>query len=762
MHELTARFAALILAASAAAPAILGARPVGPGEPPDADPAGSIEGVVVDDVTGEPIPGAVVTLVEVGRAEWTHEDGGFAFPNLSPGRYTLVAERLGYARTSAEVDVADGEVARVTITMSVSVLQLRGFVVTGAPGARPGERALRPTSVLSGQELARKLDATLAASLQREAGISAVSMGPATARPVIRGLGGDRVLLLEDGARVGDLSSSSPDHAVALEPISARRIEVVRGPAALLYGSNALGGVVNVIREDIPTTVVDGPHGTVTLQGQTVNRGWAAEATATDAFGALALRAELTGRGSGDLRTPLGGLENTGARTYNASAGAAWLGERGHIGASYRLHDSSYGIPPYGDAEHDHDEEEGEHAHHHEHGVRIESHRHALRAAGELTAGAGPFSNVRANGAFTHYEHREIEDDGSLGTGYSLATASAELIARHEGWGPFDAGAVGVRGEFRDLDPRGSLETPPSRAYDAAAFVVQEVDLSPFHLHFGARYDASRIVPDASGAAPDAPAARERTFGALSGSVGALYEVGGGVSLGASVARAFRTPDPNELFSRGPHLASYSYEVGNPDLGVETGTGVDLFARVVRPDLQGEVAAFRNRVRGYIYPRKTGEVSATGLPIYRYTGEDAVLTGAEGRIEAHLGRGVVVDATASYVRGSLMETGEPLPMIPPLQGMIEARYERPAFYLLAGATLAARQERVGEFETPTDGYVVFHAGAGYRIVAGGRTHVLTLRLDNLTDAVYRHHLSRIKELTPEAGRGASLLYRVSF
>ncbi|MBT8404669.1 MAG: TonB-dependent receptor plug domain-containing protein, partial [Gemmatimonadetes bacterium] len=205
------------------------------------------------------------------------------------------------------VTVGPTETARLEIVMVASALEVEGFVVTGAPTARAGDRVIRPVEVLSAQELSRRLEGTVAATLSSEPGVSAVSMGPATARPVIRGLGGDRVLILEDGERIGDVSAVSSDHATAVDPVSAQRIEVVRGPSALLYGSQALGGVVNVIREEVPRTVHHGIHSTVSLQTQSVNDGVVGSATLRSGWGRhLALRLEGGLRTAGDLATPEG------------------------------------------------------------------------------------------------------------------------------------------------------------------------------------------------------------------------------------------------------------------------------------------------------------------------------------------------------------------------------------------------------------------------------------------------------------------------
>jgi iron complex outermembrane recepter protein len=645
--------------------------------------------------------------------------------------------------------VAD-ESAYVTFELEPSPLVIPGLVITGTLTERSARETLRPVNVMSGDELQRRLQSTVAATLASEPGLATTGMGPATARPVIRGLSGDRVLLLEDGARVGDVSSGSADHATALDPTSALRIEVVRGPAALLYGSNALGGVVNVIRDEVPSWVPHHPTGAATLQTQTVNSTYAGSAFMQLALsGSVPLRVEVTGRTSGDLRTPAGTLDNTGADSWTAGAGTAYVSDWGHVGGAFRYYRNDYGIP-------------GGFVGGHPEGVRVEMERTSSKLRGLVDRRVGPFESLELDATYTWYRHSEIEPPDILGTFFKLRTLSGDVLARHGALGPFSSGAIGARTSWEDFVFRGDLSTPDSRRYTAAAYAFEEIDLEPVTVEAGLRYDWVRVDPLEED--PDSPigAIRDRTFHAASGSLGLLLDAGAGVTLGASVARAFRTPDIGELYSEGPHLAAYAYEVGNPSLGTEVGTGVDAFVRFGTDAVEAEVTAFYNDIAGYVYGEETGEISPVQLPVYQFKGSDAVLEGFEGRVDWRTVGDLVVQGTASYVRGSLRETDEPLPLIPPLHGRVALEYAPTRWFARAEAELAKGQSRIGEFETATDGYRVFHAAAGLRVTLGGRLHVLTLSLENLTDEEYRNHLSRVKEIMPEAGRGLSVTYRVVF
>ena len=746
--------------------AVLGAAAVGPSgrafaqQPPTTQPSpgapraphsyGLVAGVVRD-TAGMPVGAAAVRIDELHREYRTHQDGRFAFPDVPVGRWTLTVRRIGYVGNSRPVAVAAGDSTAVAVALV------------------PSPDVLSPTSVLAEAALDRRLDGTVASTLQGVPGVSVGSMGPAAARPVIRGLGGDRVLVLEDGQRPGDLSATSPDHGVSIDPLTARQVEVVRGPMSLLYGSSALGGVVNVVREEVPTSRPEHGHGGSSVQASSVNRGatvggWYAAPLARS----LAVRAEGSLRTAGDLSTPVGRLVNTAARAANAAVGASYVGPDGYVGASYRFLGNDYGIP-------------GGFIGAHPGGVDVEMRRHTVRLEGDLHQHVGPFSDVRAVATVSDFELVEREISGAIGTRFGQVLAQAEVIARHERLGRASSGAIGTRVQFRDLVTGGSLRTPSTRDVSLAAFLVEEVPLGPVALQGGLRFDWARFDPQERAFVlvreqriPTLP----RTFGSFSGSLGALWTVRPDLRVGASVSRAYRVPDVNELYSDGPHLAANSYDVGNPSLRDETGLGADAFVRWTRPTLRAEVSAFSNSLSNYIFARNTGELGRQGgRPKFQFTGVDARLVGGEAELEWTVRPSVVIDGSASYVRGALRGIpdslpaidGEParlgardLPFIPPLNGRLGVRWDRPRAFVGVAARGAARQERLGDFETPTAGYVIGEVSAGLRLLVGARLHAITLRIDNLLDQEYRDHLSRTRVIMPEAGRNLQLLYRLAF
>ena len=747
---------------------------VGTGTAHAQTPSGQVIGRITDADGGQPLALATVQIVEAHRGELSRADGSFVFAGLPVGRYELLVEQLGYDRHVQQVEVRAGATTNVAVALHVRAIALSEIVVTGALTRRTGEDVMSPVSVMSGAELDRRLTSTVAATLESQPGLSVSSLGPATGRPVLRGLGGDRILILEDGMRPGDMSSTSSDHAVAVESVNARQIEIVRGPMSLLYGSSALGGVVNVVSEEIPRSRTEEMHGTFTAQGSSGDAGATGAGSVSGSVGSLAIRAEGSARRSGDVATPVGDLLNTDGRSLGAALGVASTGPNGHAGVAYRFYDNRYGIP-------------GGFVGGHENGVDIAMRRNSVRGEAERHRSDESFLNtLRLAGSYTRYHHEELELSGAVGTEYTQDLSSLELLTRHGAAGPLALGAFGVQAHYRNIETGGSLRTPSTWDVLLAGFAVEEFGTGALRLQAGARYDWARYTPRDTTATIFAGGQRipirPRTFGAVSGSAGLLFTPAEAVRLGASVSRAYRTPDFNELYSDGPHLAANSYDMGDPTLGQETGVGVDVFARVTSERVTGEIAAFSNWLGDYIFPSSRGrfELGAQGnRPRFQYTNEDARLIGLEGELQVNLGGAWVAEATTSYVRAAFTSDRAPIPvlvgtdttfvpasehppLIPPLNGRAGLRYETPRVFGGGAVRWSAAQDRVGDFETRTPGYATGTLDAGVRQLLGGRFHTLTARVDNVTDVEYRDHLSRIKDLMPQPGRSFVLMYRLSF
>ena len=737
----------------------------------EAQSTGSIHGTITDASTQSPVAAARVMLVGAHLEELSHTDGKFHFDRVPAGRHTIRIERLGYAVATQETEVKIGHAVMVNFRLTPSALEVAPLMVTGVISRRSADEMISSTTALHGQQLDRNANTTVAAMVEAQPGVAVSSIGPATARPIIRGLGGDRILLLEDGQRTGDMSATSGDHAVAIEPLTASQIEIVRGPMSLLYGSSAMGGVVNVVKHDIPESLPEHPYGQFSLEAASAQPGAAGGGSMTSRLGPVAARVEGSARIAGDLNTPSGSLTNTDLNTYNAAFGLGGGGEWGHAGGSYRFYSSNYGIP-------------GGYVGGHAEGVTIDMQRHTLRGESEFHRDGSMLSSVKLSALGTKYEHTEMENGGEVGTLFDQLTTSAEVTARLEPVDSHVTAAFGMRGQYRDITTGGSLNTPSTRDYTLATYAISEFGSGRTKFQAGARYDWARYEPQEESfvfvggqEVPTAP----RSFGSFSGSIGVLHEVTTGVRIGASVSRAYRTPDFNELYSDGPHLAANSYDVGDPQIDQETGIGGDVFLRGIGDQVRYDVAIFFMHLDNYIFPSSRGraELGNQGFrPRFQFTNEDAHFLGAEAMVNVKLTEHFSIEATASYVQAEFASDLAPIPvitfedttfvpasknppLIPPLNGRAGLRYQEGRRSAGAEVKWAAEATRLGDFEKKTAAYAVLNLDAGVQLLIGGRLHSVTARIDNALDTEYRNHLSRIKDLMAQPGRNFALLYRVT-
>ena len=737
----------------------------------DAQTTGSIRGNIVDAMAKGGIAAARVMLVGAHLEELSHADGTFHFDRVPVGRHTLRIERLGYATVAREVEVRAGETTLVQMQLVTSAIEVAPLLITGTLTRRRADEMLSSSAVMHGQQLDRNANATVGAMIEAQPGVSVSSLGPATARPIIRGLGGDRILLLEDGQRPGDMSSMSGDHAVAIEPLTASQIEIVRGPMSLLYGSSAMGGVVNVVKHDIPESIPEHRYGQFSLELASVQPGAAGGGSLVSPLGPLVARVEASGRVAGDLHTPLGKLDNTDLNTYNAGVGLGTGGEWGHAGGAYRFYTNQYGIP-------------GGFTGGHESGVTIDMRRHALRAEAELHREESMLPSIKLTALGTDYRHTELENSGAVGTVFQQRTASGEASARMQPRDSEASAAFGVRGQFRDIETGGSLRTPSTRDVTLAGYAISEFGGGATRFQAGVRYDWAHYAPQEESfifvGGMFVPT-RSRTFGSFSGSIGVLHALAEGTRIGLNVSRAYRTPDFNELYSNGPHLAANSYDVGDPDIDQETGIGGDLFIRHNGERVRFEAATFLMLLDNYIFPSSRGraELGTQGSrPRFQYSNEDARFAGAEAQLSIVLSGKWTAEATASYVAAEFRSERPPIPiinptdtsfidasqnppLIPPLNGRAALRYHTQRRSAGAEIKWAAEATRLGDFESRTAAYAVFNLDAGVQLLVSGRLHSITARIDNVLDTEYRNHLSRIKELMPQPGRNFALLYRVT-
>jgi iron complex outermembrane recepter protein len=721
-----------------------------------------LSGRLVDSVSGNAVPGATVQIDELRRQARSAPDGTFAFEGVPPGTYHLSVHTAGYSSRRTEVTVSSTAGAAIDIPVDPELHFEEVVSVSG--DARSQFDSLQPTNVLAGQELSKQLELSIGETLQNQPGLAARSFGPAPSRPVIRGLGGDRVLILQDGQRMSDLSSQSGDHGVTVNPAGAQRIEVVRGPATILYGANAVGGLVNIITEDIPTRPVTGANGNFTFDlGSAASEGGAAGSVHAG-NGTFALQAGGGGRRSGDVGTPEGEVLNSQSRSGFASLGLSWTGASGYFGGSYGYDDTKYGAPVVEDGQ-----------------VQLTPRKHAFSLRGGAQGLNGPFDAYRATLATRRYKHEELVGD-EVGTAFSNNTIEFDVLGSHRTVGRLK-GSIGASLMDRAFDAVGEEALSPAvdqRGF--AAFLYEEVTWPHVTFQFGGRVDRTNYDPAGE---------TSRDFTSGSGSVGLLVRpaaTNDRLTFAISAARAARNPTLEELFYFGPHPGNFAFEVGNPNLEPEHAFGFDMALRWRTARASGEVTYFRNDIRNFVFtaplteedfeerePEFAERFPGRGIgeheeeehghgefPIIEYVGADSILQGIEAHTDFQLAPQLFAEIGLDYVRGTLKDSNDPLPRIPPLRFRGGLRYQYNAFQVGGEVTAAAKQDRIFSTETGTDGYQLLRLFAAYSFGAGDVAHTITARLDNATNQLYRNHLSLIKDLAPEMGRNVKLLYNVKF
>jgi iron complex outermembrane recepter protein len=719
---------------------------------------------VVYDTAGTPLPNARVSIVALGRATTTDASGRFTLGSLRPGRYHLTVQLIGYAPAHQDVVVgAGGDAVRVSITLRATALTLSGVLVTATPTATDPQNVPQATTELSGAALSRHLSTSVAQTLEGEPGISVRYNGPAASAPVIRGLQGDRILVLQDGQRAGDLASAAPDHAVSIDPLAAERIEVVRGPASLLYGNNALGGVVNVISNDIPLSVPSHVEGYMAGQAESVSPGGGLSGALTIPAGqSLAITARGGWRDAQDVRQGGGvRLDNTYARNYYGVGGVGLSRGAVNAGIVYRGYKFDYGLPSApGDDEA---------------GVHIDGHRHEIAGRSTIMLPGNKLGPLNFNGTAQWYSHDEIEASGEIGTSFSLETQTLDLTGKTQ-LGSL-TGAVGLSGLFKQYSSTGEEAlTPAANSNAGGAFLYQELpllhsddpDARVPRLQLGGRYDIYRIDSKQGDEKFGAP--RSLSFDSWSGSVGVTVPVGEIVSFGVSAARAFRAPTVEELFSNAFHAAAGTFDKGNPNLVAETSHGLDGVLRVQSARINAQFAGFYNRVNDFVTVDivKDTTVEGASVPLNQFAQGDATLKGLEGRLEVTVAPQLVLGAMGDLVRGTL-EDGTALPFIPAARLGGSARWEGRRISLGGELRHGFAQRRVPPPATvgdpsaiPTDDYTVLDLSIGYNLSVGGRMHSITLRADNVTDEQYVDATSRIKSFAFQPGRNFAVVYKVLF
>jgi iron complex outermembrane receptor protein len=707
---------------------------------------GTIRGTItVQD--GAPLHDATIVLMPLRRSIQTTRQGTFEFRDVPPGRYELLAHAHAFTDERKAVQVGPGETVEANIALNFSPIR-QEITVTASGREETVLEAFSSVTSLDGHQLGTRSSApSLGEMLDLEPGVAKRSYGPGSSRPVIRGFDGDRVLVLQDGTRTGSLSSQSGDHGEPVDGAQVERVEIIRGPGTLLYGSNAVGGLVNVIsrHHELEQHPHPGVRGHLSGLGGTNNGLGGGGGGFEVGLGNWLLWGMGSGQRTGDYNTPIGTIHNSFSNIVQTSAGFGHYANRNFFTVTYGVQDGRYGVPP---AEFDGDEHSAD-----EHGdVSIDWRRHNIRFHGGYRNLQGRLQSFRATVNYSDWRHFEMERD-EIGTRFSNRQWTWQGLFEQAKLGRL-SGTFGAWAMRRDFVTRGAEAlAPPVDQNSVAAFAVEEIGFERFRVQFGGRLERNAYAP--GGGLP------KRSFTGASGSAGLWVKTWEGGAAVANYTSSYRAPALEELYNFGPHLGNLAFEIGHPNLSRERAHGFELSLRQNTGRIRAELNGYYNRILDFVYLAPTGAV-AEGLIEAEYDQADARYLGAEARVEYRLVNGLWLNTGFDYVDAHLRVSRIPLPRIPPARGRVALDFQHNGLNLRPEVILTNRQWQIFPTETATAGYALVNFSAGYTIAGAHFTHMFGMNLFNTNGRLYRNHLSFIKQFAPEIGRGVRFTYSLNF
>ncbi len=715
----------------------------------------------VTDLAGNPAAQIVVRLIEAKRSTRTGDDGRYEIAQVARGNYTLGFSGIGYQPQVRHITVTDANVT-LDVALKPSVIELPAVQVSASAEATTAMNSPQPVSIAGGEELTRLRVNTLGEALESVAGVRNNSSGEATGKPTIRGLTNTRVLVVDDGQRL-EHNQWGDDHFSSVEPGAASRIEVIRGPASVLYGSDALGGVVNIIEPDLPDGIGQAAfvHGSVAGGFGSNNRQPDGSATVEGASGAFGYRVSGSGRRADNVQTPTYELWNSGYHNSGGSGTLGYHGSWGSLSGRYTLRRDRLQLT-------DSDSTFKGYARTNDDRVHVDFVKPIGLARLELTGG------------YETNRRSEYEDptttDAAFGMREKAYTTEAHL---HHSIGAL-SGILGASGEYTTDDNFGEEHLmPDSKTSGIGVFAFEQTDVGRWNISFGARYDHRHL--SAVGDTLLGNSAASLNWDAITGNAGLLFHVSEPVALVLNVGRGFRAPSGFDLFANGLHEATSTFERGNPNLTTEHSLNTDLSIRIQTRTAAAEFGGFINSIQDFIYTVPTGQTDpASGFEIYDVTQGDAVLSGFEGQLEVHPTTYLHLQGTADYVRGKNSTTHDPLPSMPPFRATYLARLEGRDIgvlsspYFFVGGETNAKQTRLNPaealfFSSALDGqgyrpagYSLMNLGAGFSLPGStGRSLAFDFQLKNVLNQQWADFLSHLKTNAPNPGMGRNFIARVT-
>ncbi|MGD9629127.1 MAG: TonB-dependent receptor [Pyrinomonadaceae bacterium] len=707
-----------------------------------------------------------VQLVQTKQTTETNEEGAYELTGISPGRYTVLVHLEGFADEARSVDIAANE--KITLDFALKIASLKEQVTVTASGTEQSVfDSFQTVNSVGSTRITEKAATSLGDVLDGETGVAKRSFGPGSSRPVIRGFDGDRVLVLEGGVRTGSVGSQSGDHGETIDPLGAERIEVVKGPGTLLYGSNAIGGVVNVISHD-DDEASDGFRGFVTGVGGTADKQGGIAGGLEYGIRKFLVRGNLSAQRSGDFRSPIGDIPNSATRSNSGSVTAGYFGAKAYFRGTYGFDVRRYGIPFAALFEGGASGGEGSLGELPvvDEDIDLRARKHNVRFGGGFRNLTNPYiSGVQYSVDLTNYRHKEIERSDSVdtvGTIFDNRTFSYRSLFEQAKRGKL-SGRFGFEGLDREYEVNGAEQLIQGKVKHKSfsAFGLEELNFDRVKIQFGARIENN-------GYRPENADLTERSFTGLSGGVGVNVALWSGGSFVANYTHSFRAPALEELYNNGPHIGTITFEVGNQSLRSETADGLDLSLRHQSRRFRFSGDVYYYSIDNFVYLARQdldGDGQADiedGLPLGRYEQNKAAYLGAEFNADITINDYIGAFASFDAVRARLTDLDLDLPRIPPARGRIGLELRYKDLSVRPEAVFASAQKHVYSLETPTAGYGIVNVAGSYTVGRQHFAHIFSFNAYNLTDKLYRNHVSFIKDLVPEIGRGIRFGYTLRF
>jgi len=724
-----------------------------------------IKGRVIEKHDGSKLVGVNVFVKELKIGTATGSNGNFILHNIPHGSYQLIFSFIGHQTISKEIFVPSDESTNILIEMIEVSIDIGEVFVTGNPFLDDTKKLSQSFVSIGGLDLQIHSSSTIAKMLDFQPGVAMRSNGIAAGRPVIRGFSDSRILILEDGLRMGDLSNTSDDHGVSSDGNNSERIEILRGPSSLLYGSNAIGGVVNILTNNVPSSVPQELNGDIFLESASVNSQFLGKLHFNYGFDKFSFHANALKRKAGDYHVPTGrSLLNSGFENIGFNVGTAFHPVWGSVGINFSQDNFTYGIPTQ-----DPDE-----------AIKLLMNKKQIKLLSEFNSISPLIQSLSFKTGFQDYHHEEqpLKDfhEDEHHSEFGLQSVSADISLKHKKFFDRLNGVIGIWWMKQKYSVTGDEAFTPNADYSSLAFYfLEKVQLENFNLQAGGRFENNRIqIPEIT-LSDSLLIAENKNFSSLSGSVGLVYDLSENIAFFFNIANAFRAPTIEELSSFAVHEATASFDIGNRNLQKENSIGFDLGLRLANQTHSVELTAYRNNIKNYIFKKSSnlfysrdtlngstiGFNTLSGIPVFEYTQSDAVIHGFEIKSIFEVSNSLTTTFISDFIRG-YQKNGQNLPQIPPLRMSLELRYTKDTYWFGLHLKAASDQMKVANLESPTKGYGVLDIYGGYKLFTGSFAHIFGLKIENIFNKAYTDHLSAIKNFALMPGRNISLNYKFLF